>query len=129
MDSSYLFDLTGNDPNAFDKGGELTERGEIQWVPTPVIAEAYYGAATKRSGTDGRDIRNRLLGYPRFDVNEEIARTAGQLLARADDCSGGNSGVGPNDAYVAAIADILDQAVLTDNVADFERLGVAVGTY
>lgn len=84
---------------------------------------------TERSGTDERDVRNRLLGYPRIEVNGEIARTAGKLLAEADDREGGNSGVGLNDAYVAATADILDEAVLTANVSDFEKLGVEVETY
>lgn len=129
LDSSYLFDLSASDPDAFDKGVEMAKRGEIQWIPTPVVAEAYYGAATARSDTDAEDVRNRLLGYPRIDVNEEIARLAGRLLADADDRAGGDSGVGPNDAYVAAIGDVLNETVLTANVADFETLGVEVETY
>jgi len=46
-----------------------------------------------------------------------------------DDRAGGNASVGPNDAYIAAMADILDDAVLTDNVDGFEPLGVPVETY
>ena len=34
-----------------------------------------------------------------------------------------------NDGYIAAMADVLDDAVLTDNVEDFEALGVPVETY
>ena len=117
------------DPEAFSKGAELVDKGEMQWLPTPVVAEAYYGVATARSETTGQEIRNRLLGYPRIDVDEEIARKAGELLAMADDHVGGEAGVGPNDAYIAAMAAILDDAVLTDNVDDFEALGVAVETY
>lgn len=74
LDSSYLFDLTGGDLDAFDKGVELSERGEIQWVSTPVVSETYYGATTKRSNTVEEDVRNRLLAHPRIDVDEEIAR-------------------------------------------------------
>ena len=129
LDASYLFDLTAHDLDAFEKGVELSERGEVQWVPTPVIAAAYYGATTDRSYTTEAEIRNRLLGYPRIDVNEELARSAGQLLAEADDRAGGNAGVGLSDAYIAATADILDETVLTRNVADFEQLGVPVETY
>jgi predicted nucleic acid-binding protein len=47
----------------------------------------------------------------------------------ADDRAGGNAGDGTNDVYIAAIADVLDDAVLTDNVGDFEVLGVSVETY
>lgn len=118
-----------NDPDAFAKGTELVERGEMQWLPTPVVAEAYYGVATARSDTTEQELRNRLLGYPRINVDEEIARTAGELLATADDDAGGNAGVGANDAYIAAMADVLDDVVLTDNVDDFETLGVDVERY
>jgi len=129
IDSSYLFDLMAEDPDAFSKGAELVEDGEVQWLPTPVVAEAYYGVATTRSDTTKQEVRNGLLGYPRIDVDEDVARTAGELLAAADDRVGGNAGVGPNDGYVAAMADALGDAVLTDNVEDFEALGVPVETY
>ncbi len=129
LDSSYLFDLMANDPDAFSKGVQLVEDGEMQWIPTPVIAETYYGVATSRSDTTEREVRNRLLAYPRIDIDEEVARTAGRLLAEADDRTGGTAAVGANDGYIAAIAEILDDAVLTDNIDDFEALGVAVETY
>ena len=129
IDSSYLFDLMAEDTGAFAKGVELVERGEMQWLPTPVVAEAYYGVATVRGDVTEQEVRTRLLGYPRVDVDEEIARTAGGLLASADDRAGGDAGVGPTDAYIAAMADRLDDAVLTDNVADFEALGVPVEPY
>lgn len=129
LDSSYLFDLMAEDPDAFEKGTELVERGEMQWLPTPVVAETYYGVATARSSTSEQEVRNRLLGYPRVDVDEEIARVAGELLAEADDSAGEDAGVGPNDAYIAAMADVLDDAVLTANVDDFEALGVPVEPY
>jgi predicted nucleic acid-binding protein len=129
IDSSYLFDLMADDPDAFSKGAELVDDGEMQWLPTPVVAEAYYGVATARSGTTEQEVRNRLLGYPRIDVDEEIARKAGELLAMADDRVGGEAGVGANDAYIAAMAAVLSDAVLTANVTDFEALGVSVETY
>lgn len=129
IDSSYLFDLMAEDPDAFSKGTELVEAGEMQWLPTPVVAEVYYGVATARSDTTEQEVRNRLLGYPRIDVDEAVARTAGELLATADDRVGGDAGVGPNDAYIAAMADILDDAVLTDNIDDFDVLGVPVEAY
>lgn len=129
IDSSYLFDLMAGDDDAFSKGVELVERGEMQWLPTPVVAEAYYGVATAGSDTTEQEVRNRLLGYPRVSVDDEIARVAGELLAEADDTVGGDAGVGSNDAYIAAMASVLDDAVLTDNVDDFETLGVPVETY
>ena len=129
IDSSYLFDLMAGDDDAFSTGVELVERGEMQWLPTPVVAEAYYGVATARSGTTEQEVRNRLLGYPRVSVDDEIARVAGELYADADDRFGSDAGIGPNDAYIAAMASVLDDAVLTANIDDFEALGVPVETY
>jgi len=58
IDSSYLFDLMAGDDDAFSKGVELVERGEMQWLPTPVVSEAYYGVATARSNTTEQEVRN-----------------------------------------------------------------------
>jgi predicted nucleic acid-binding protein len=130
LDSSYLFDLMRNDPDAFEKGVELVERGEIQWLPTPVVAEAYYGVFTSGSDRTPAELRNRLLGYPRVDVTEEIARSAGQLLVRAAEENADMPGSpGANDAYIGAMAESIDDAVLTENVDDFRKLGVTVETY
>lgn len=130
LDSSYLFDLMRNDSDAFEKGVELVERGEIQWLPTPVVAEAYYGVFTSGSTRTEAELRNRLLGYPRVDVTEEIARTAGKLLVHAHEERAHMDGnPGANDAYIGAMAEHLDDAVLTENVKDFEKLGVSVETY
>jgi len=129
IDSSYLFDLMAEDPGAFSKGAELVDEGEMQWLPTTVVAETYYGDAWARSDTTEQEIRNRLLGCSRIGVDEEISRTAGELLAMADDRVGGLAGVGPTDAYIAAMAEVLNDAVLTDIVDDFEALGVSVETF
>lgn len=129
LDSTFLFDLMAADADAFEKGVGLVDHGEMQWLPTPVVAEVFYGAATERSDTTADEVRNRLLSYPRIDLNNEIGRIAGQLLANADDGAGGTSGVGWNDAHIAAMATVLNEPVLTENVADFEKLGVRVETY
>lgn len=129
IDSSFLFDLMAGEEAAFAKGVELVESGEMQWLPTPVIAEAYYGVATCRGETTDRAVRNRLLGYPPLSVDQTVARRAGVLLAETDDQAGGDAGVGMNDAYIAAMAELHGDTVLTDNVADFRNLGVSVETY
>lgn len=129
LDSSYIFDLMDGVPEALQKGHSLTENGEVQWLPTPVVAEVYYGVVYTKSDDERRRVQNALLGYPRIDVNEEIARAASTLLADADRTAGGTSGVETNDAYIGAMADVLDEPVLTANEDDFETLGVDVETY
>ena len=95
----------------------------------PVVAEASYGAAAARSDETRTQVRNALLPYPKVEIDDKTARRAGELLAAADDNHEGQSGVGWHDANIAAVADRLDDRVLTDNVEDFERLGVEVETY
>lgn len=129
LDSSYIFDLMDGVTEAVQKGTELTETGEVQWLPSPVVAEVYYGVVYTKSEEERRKVQNALMGYPRVDIDEEIARTASTLLAEADRKAGGNSGVETNDAYIGAIADVLDEPVLTANIDDFEALGVAGETY
>ena len=128
LDATYCFDLMAADGDAFEAGTELVERGEVQCLPMPVLAEVHYGLATVGHDLDERDVRNRLLGYPRLAVTEDVARVARRLLADADDeC--GDARVGSNDASIAAMAELRDDAVLTANATNFERLGVAVETY
>lgn len=120
--------MAGDDA-AFQRGIELADSGEVQWLPAPVAMEAYYGAMTARSETTEAEVRSRLLGYPRVEIDDEIGRVAAQLLATADDATDGDSGVGPQDAYIAAVAEVLGDRVLTANVDDFRALGVPVETY
>lgn len=132
LDTSYLLALGEGDPAAFDRGVELAESGDVQWLPVPVIQELEYGVAFAGSEAERRRARNVCRLYPTVDVTEEIARRAGELLARADLDYGGEvgaAGVDSIDPQVAAVADLLDDSVLTENVRDFERLGVPVESF
>lgn len=129
LDSAYVLDLMHGDRDAFETGETLADRGETQWLPTPVVTEIFYGVATARSGDTARPARNAVQAYPRIDIDDEIARRAGALLARADDAAGGDAGVETTDAQIGACADVIDDTVLTENVGDFRRLGVPVESY
>ncbi len=129
LDTSYVLDLVAKDEDAFRKGVELQEANVTRWVPTPVLFECYYGAEYLDDDDERRLVRNALGSYPTVDVTDDLARTAGRLLARADRDASGDSGVEVNDAYVAAVAEVLDEPVLTSDPEDFETLGVAVETY
>jgi len=129
LDSSYLFDLMAGDEAALRTGNEIAETDEVQWLPTPVVAEVYYGVEYTKSEAERRMVQNALMGYPKVAIDEEIARVASGLLAEADREAGGNSGVETNDAYIGAVADVLGDPVLTANVGDFRRLGVETKSY
>lgn len=132
LDTAFLVALGRGDEGAFSTGVALAETNEIQWLPVPVIQELMYGVEFTGDEEEQRRARNVCRLYPPVSINPELARRAGQLLAQADLAAGGEvgaAGIGSIDAQVAAVADLFDDAVLTDNVGDFQKLGVAVETY
>lgn len=128
LDTSFLIDLFDGRQGAFEKGIELSESNIVQRVPSPVVMELAYGAEFGDE-EERRSVQNALRMYPVVEQDETIAHRAGQLLARADQKVGGESGIDKVDPMVAAISDIYDEAVLTANVEDFDALGVTVETY
>jgi predicted nucleic acid-binding protein len=128
LETSFLIDLFDGEQAAFEKGVELSEDGVVQRVPTPVVTEISYGAEFG-DDEERRKVRNALRMYPVVEQDKETAQRAGELLARADRKSDGESGVGWVDGMIAAFAERYDEPVLTDNVDDFDKLGVGVEKY
>jgi predicted nucleic acid-binding protein len=128
LDTSFLIDLFDGEQAAFEKGVELSDEGVVQRVPSPVVTEISYGAEFGDE-EERRNVRNALRMYPVVEQDEDTARCAGELLAEADAQAGGESGVGWIDAMIAAVGEGYEEPVLTDNVEDFEKLGVGVETY
>ena len=129
LDTSYLLDLFAGDEAAFERGTTLQEHGTLQRVPVPVVMELQYGVEISGSAEERRNVRNALRLYPMVRLDAEMARYAGSLLARADRDADGESGVEKLDAMIAAVAEVLNEPVLTDNTRDFCTLGTAVETY
>lgn len=129
LDTSFLIHLFRGRDDAHRKGDELGSEGVIQRVPAPVVTELSYGVELYGSGDERRQFENAMRMYPVVDLDRGLARRAGELLAEADATAGGESGIDKIDPMIAAVADALDEPVLTENVADFETLGVEVETY
>ena len=128
LDTSFLIDLFDGREGALERGIELSETNTVQRVPSPVVAELSYGAEFGDED-ERRNVENALRMYPVVEQNETIAHRAGQLLARADQRADGESSIDKVDPMVAAVSDIYDEPVLTDNVENFTALGVDVETY
>jgi len=128
LDTSFLIDLFDGRERAFEKGIGLSEMKAVQRVPSPVVMELSYGVEFGDED-ERRNVRNALRMYPVVEQNETIAHRAGRLLARADQKADGESGIDKVDPMVAAVSDVYDEPVLTDNVRDFTALGVDVETY
>jgi hypothetical protein len=128
LDTSFLIDLFDGQQDASEKGLELSATQTVQRVPAPVVMELSYGAEFG-GDEERRNVRNALRMYPVVEQDETIAHRAGQLLARADQQTDGESGIDKIDPMVAAVSDIYDEPVLTANIEHFGRLGVEVEAY
>jgi predicted nucleic acid-binding protein len=131
LDTAFLIELLRKERRAFEKGVELAENKIPQRVPSPVLYELQYGAELYGDESEKRAIGNLNRLYPIVDLNEQFARKAARLIAEADQDAGGagETGVDDVDPMVAAVADIVDEPVLTSNIDDFETLGVQTETW
>lgn len=133
LDTSFLIDLFNRQEDAFSKGLELATNHEIQRVPAPVVTEFTRGVELLGTEDEARKLRNLLRMYPVVDLSADTARRAGELHARADERAredgAESAGIDSINPMVAAVADVLGEPVVTDNVADFETLGVEVERY
>jgi len=129
LDTSFLLDLKDGDEDAFGRAVQMYEQGIIQRVAMPSVWELHYGACYTKSDEERRRVRNLLLMYPPVEIDEETARRGAELLANADRNEGGESGVDNEDGLIGAVGDKFGEPVLTDNVSDFQTLGVEYETY
>lgn len=129
LDTSFLLDLKDGDPDAFQAASELYQQDTVQRVALPSVWELYYGVAYANSSEERRKVENLLLMYPRVELTEELAQRGGELLANADRAADGTSGVDYEDALIGAAAEHVQEPVLTDNIEDFETLGIDVEMY
>jgi predicted nucleic acid-binding protein len=129
LDTNYLIKLFKGNHGAHEKARELHANNEIQRVPAPVFTEIEYGAEYELDEDERRRIRNVSRMYSVTRLNEAMARRAGQLHARADKKEGGASGADAVDAMVAAVAETAGENVVTNNVTDFQQLGVGVESF
>lgn len=129
LDTSYLVHLFRGRDDAHRKGTALADANVVQRVPSPVVTELSYGVRMYGDDDERRQFENAMRMYPVVDLDRELARRAGDLLADADREAGSDSGIDTIHPMVAAVADVLDEPVLTSNVRDFRTLGVGVETY
>jgi len=130
LDTSFVFDLLARDPDAFDKGSELHEQGETQYLPVPVIAEAWYGVVSSDNDGEDRLVDNLTFMYPVVEIDRQIAKAAARLRATAVEREPGKADdIDTNDLYIAGVADVHRDAVLTANERHFRLLDVPVETY
>lgn len=127
LDTAFLIDLLRGDEGAIEKATELEETLVQQRLSAMTLFELYYGVARSRQSDEERErIENVLASKPVYPADTAVMRKAGRLSGEL--ANDGNT-VADGDVIIGATADIIDEPVLTRNVDDFERLGVAVETY
>jgi predicted nucleic acid-binding protein len=128
LDTAFLIELLRENQAAFEKGTTLADNGIPQRVPTPVLYELQYGVEMEGNAAEQRAVSNLSQLYPIVALDEHLCRRASELVAAADTAAGGvdQSGIDDIDPMIAAVADTVDEPVLTRNTDDFEQLGVDV---
>jgi len=131
LDTAFVIELLRENQRAFEKGAALADNGIPQRIPVPVLYELQYGVEMAGMSDERRAVENLSELYPVVGITEELCREAARRAAAADRAAGGvdQSGLDDIDPMVAAVADAVDEPVLTRDTDDFERLGVAVESF
>jgi len=128
LDTSFLIDLMNGDPEAVERARELEADLVQQRLSAMTLFELYYGVGRMTdSETEREQIEQVLASKPVHPADTAVMRKAGRL---AGELAAQGEPVGDGDIIIGATALVVDEPVLTRNVADFERLnGVEVETY
>ena len=127
LDTSFLIDLMNGDPAAVEKAEKIERDLVQQRLSSMTLFELYYGVSrSEQSKKERRQVEQVLASKPVSPADTAVMRKAGALSGRL---ANEGSPVDDGDVIIAATADILDEPVLTRNVADFERLGVDIESY
>ena len=127
LDTTFLIDLMRGDDGAVRKARELEEALVQQRLSAMTLFELYYGVARSDQPEREREtIESVLASKPVRAADTPVMRKAGRL---AGDLETAGTPTDDGDAIIGATAAIVEEAVLTRNVRDFERLGVDIETY
>ena len=127
LDTSFLIDLMNGDEDAVEKARELETELVQQRISSMTLFELYYGIArATESENERQNVEDILASKPIHPADTAVMRKAGRLAGKLQ-----NEGepVGDGDVIIAATAKVVDEAVLTRNVEDFERLDVEIESY
>lgn len=128
LDATFLVDLVRGDPAARALLEAAEEGSEAVRVPAAALAK--FWEAVERSRHPPRDLERVeavLASAASAPFTAEHARRAGRILGRA---TREGHPMDPFDAMVAAAAVEADEALVTRNVRDFERVpGLRLRTY
>ncbi|MFW6436736.1 MAG: type II toxin-antitoxin system VapC family toxin [Halococcoides sp.] len=127
LDTAFLIDLMNGDEDALEKARWMEENRVQQRLSAMTLFELYYGIArATHSKKERESVESVLSSKPVHPADGAVMRKAGRL---SGDCQNDGTPVDDGDAIIGATAEIVEEPVLTRNVEDFDRLGVAVESY
>mgnify|MGYP000430479023 CR=1 FL=1 len=129
LDTNFLSDLIDGEQEAWEKAKEIHGENNSNSITPIVLFELYFGAKYDENDELVRMVNNILTMYNIEGMDIDAAKEGATLLADADLQEGGESGVETEDAMIAGSAACNNHTVLTDNVLDFNKLGVDVENF
>jgi len=124
LDSCFLIDVMVGDDHAVTKKDELLDSSVATGVPAPSVTEVEWGLA---DGVARQQFRSLMEDMSVLPYDHQIARTAADVLRTLDERG---EPIGALDGMVAATAKSHDEAVVTRNVSEFNRVdGLTVSPY
>lgn len=116
-DTSFLVDIERQN-EALKKLRELADRGEVIFITSVSVAECYRGAYGSRDGAKAlKDTKELLELFAVLSLDYESAKTWGEL---SESMKSGS--IGDRDLFIASIALVNEQSLLTRNKKHFERV-------
>ena len=117
-DTSFLVDIERQNVEALKKLRELADRGEVIFITSVSVAECYRGAYGSRDGAKAlKDTKELLELFAVLSLDYESAKTWGEL---SESMKSGS--IGDRDLFIASIALVNEQSLLTRNKKHFERV-------
>ena len=118
VDTSFLVSLERQEAGAIEKLRELVDRGEVVYITTISVAECYLGAFGSRDRTKALgDVTELLDLFSVLSLDFESGRMWGEL---ADSMR--SESIGDRDLFIASIAKVNGQSLVTGNRRHFDRV-------
>lgn len=128
LDTAFLIDLMRGDPGAISKAREFEADMVQQRISAMTVFELVYGIERSNQPAAEREtVETVLESKPIHPADRAVMEKAGRISGRL---AADGSSIDDGDAIIGATAIVVDEAVVTRNQKDFERIdGVRIEPY
>lgn len=115
LDTSVIVDI---DRGILQAKVERLDQASPHKICSATIAE-YYTGVELASGNKKHEAEKLVYNAEEIAIKGEVAEEAGRILAELTERG---KIIGINDVYIAAVARVLEEPVLTSDVSDFRQV-------